>query len=66
MTKSYSLEVLPCDQIAGYFTWAIHENRRLFQSCDRPLPTQEMAERHGMAALNRMFVAASDPPRGHQ
>src|SRR3954452_2397747 len=39
MTHPYSLEILPCDRQAGYFMWAIYENRRLFQSCDRPLPT---------------------------
>lgn len=65
MTYPYYLEVLPCDRLAGYFMWAIYENRRLFQGCDRPLPTQEMAEKQGMAALDRMSFATTEPARGH-
>ena len=57
----YSLEVQPCDRLAGHFRWTIRDRGKLLERAERASPTADEAERHGMKAIERMLVDARQP-----
>ena len=60
-TYPYSVEVQPCDKLAGHFRWTIRERGKLMERAERAAPSAEEAEKHGMKALERMLVDARQP-----
>ena len=60
-TYPYSLEVQPCDKLAGHFRWTIREHGKLFERAMRSVPSREEAETSGMKALERMLHQANYP-----
>ena len=51
----YSLDVHPCDRLAGHFRWTIRDRGKLLERAERASPTADEAERHGMKAVERML-----------
>ena len=54
-TYPYTLEVGPAKRPAGHFLFAIRHQGKLLQRSDRSYPTEEEAQKRGLAEIEKLL-----------
>ncbi len=51
----YTLEIRPCEEPEGHFTWVIRERGKLLQRSDKPHSSEALARKRGEAEIERLL-----------